>query len=229
MSARFDAVIMELNTLADPDQLDGMSRYGMSTKARLGIKIPELRKIARKHKRDHELALELWSTGIAEARILAAMVDDPAKLTPMQMDEWAQGFDSWDVCDQVCMNLFDKSELAWTMIPQWAHRDEEFVKRAGYALIACLAWHDKKATDEQFLDQLPIIVYGATDERNYVKKGVSWALRHIGKRNRTLHTAALQTARNLLKMDSRSARWIGKDAERDLLSATTQKRMLSSA
>ncbi len=223
--ATVDAVMEDLHALAASDQLDSMSRYGMTVDNRLGIKIPVLRKLAKRIGRDHELALQLWDREIAEACILASMVDDPKEVTTAQMDDWARDFDSWDVCDQVCMNLFDKTPLASDKISEWARRDEEFVKRAGYALIACLAWHDKGAEDELFLAQLPIIVEGATDERNFVKKGVSWALRHIGKRSPALRVAALETASELQAMDSKSARWIGRDAVRDLNSQATLNKM----
>ena len=223
--ASCDEVVQHLLELAAPDQLDGMARYGMTVDNRLGIKIPELRKLAKQIGRDHELARELWESEYAEARILASMVDEPLAVTSEQMEAWVKDFDSWDVCDQVCMNLFDRTPLAWTKVYQWAEREEEYVKRAAYALIACLAWHDKTAADERFLAMLPLIVYGSEDDRNYVKKGVSWALRHIGKRNATLHEAALATAAELQQMDSSPARWIGRDAARDLNRETTLKRL----
>ena len=220
-----DEVLVELHAQASPEQLEGMASYGMSVHQRLGIKIPQLRRLAKQLGRDHELALALWETGIAEARILASMVDEPDAVTAAQMDDWVQDFDSWDVCDQVCMNLFDKTPLAWQKVREWSEREPEFEKRAAYALIACLAWHDKSAPDARLTALLPLIVQGATDERNYVKKGVSWALRHIGKRNAFLRQAALETAAHLLEMDSKPARWIGNDAVRDLNSETTLKRL----
>ena len=223
--AKIDATLAELHALARPDQLEGMARFGMAVDQRLGIAIPDLRKLAKRTGRDHALALELWDTGIAEARILASMVDEPAAVTDAQMDAWVQDFDSWDVCDQVCMNLFDKTPLAWDRVCVWAELEEEYGKRAAYALIACLAWHDKQAEDARFLALLPLIVQGATDERNYVKKAVSWALRHIGKRNAALHAAALATAAQLRETNSKPARWIGADAQRDLNSEATRKRM----
>lgn len=223
--AAIDEVLTRLNELGDPEQLAGMARYGMSTDRRLGIKIPELRRLAKETGRDHELARALWETGIAEARILASMVDEAEAVSAAQMDAWVQDFDSWDVCDQVCMNLFDKSPHAWEKVEEWAEREPEFEKRAAYALIACLAWHDKQAADARFVALLPLIVQGAADERNYVKKAVSWALRHIGKRNAALHEAALETAAELREMDSKPARWIGNDAVRDLNSETTLKRV----
>jgi 3-methyladenine DNA glycosylase AlkD len=218
-------VLEELKTQADPEQLDGMSRYGITTDKRLGIKVPQLRKIARQCGKDHQLALALWDTGVPEAMIIASLVDVPEEVNEQQMETWVIDFNSWDVCDQVCMNLFDKTPLAWQKINDWSQREEEYVKRAAYALIACLAWHDNQAVDEQFIDLLPLIKSGATDERNYVKKAVSWALRNIGKRNSNLNAVALQTAQDLKEMDSKSARWIGSDAVRDLTSEVTKRRL----
>lgn len=220
-----DQVLAELQARANLDQLDGMARYGMSVEKRLGVKVPDLRTLARQIGRDHSLALALWQSGIDDARILASMVDEPAKVNEAQMDAWVQDFNSWDVCDQVCMNLFEKSPLAWQKVHDWAQRDEEFVKRGAYALMACLAWHDKQARDEQFVELLPVIRAGATDERNYVKKAVSWALRNMGKRNPALHAVAMQAAAELGQLDSKAARWIARDVARDLSSESTQNRL----
>jgi 3-methyladenine DNA glycosylase AlkD len=192
---------------------------------RLGISIPELRKLARETGKNHDLAMELWKSGIAEARILAGMIGDPQKLTEKQMEDWVKDFDSWDVCDQVCMNLFDKSPLAWKKVYDWSEREEEFVKRAAFALIACLAWHDKKAEDGRFIELLTLIRREAVDNRNFVKKAVNWALRHIGKRNKILNTAAIDAAREIRQTDSKSARWIASDALRELESEAVQKRL----
>jgi 3-methyladenine DNA glycosylase AlkD len=223
--ATVDEVLYMLRQKARPDQLEGMARFGMAPEGRLGVAVPDMRAIAKKTGKNHDLALALWDTGIAEARMVAAMVGDPQKLTEAQMDAWAAGFNSWDVCDQVCMNLFDKSPLAWKKVRDWAARDEEFVRRAAFALIACLAWHDKKAADEQFIALLPIIEAGATDNRNFVKKAVNWALRHIGKRNANLNRAALETAREIAQMDSKAARWVAADAIRELESAAVQAKL----
>jgi 3-methyladenine DNA glycosylase AlkD len=220
-----EQVTEQLQALARPDQLEGMARYGMAVEKRLGISIPQLRKLAKGIGADHALALALWETGIAEARIVAAMVDIPEEVTEAQMEGWVADLDSWDVCDQVCMNLFDKTPLAWGKVREWSEREEEFVKRAAFALLACLAWHDKGATDEQFIALLPLIMREATDGRNYVKKAVSWALRHIGKRNPRLNEIALEVARQLQGMDDKTARWIGTDAVRDLTSDATRKRL----
>jgi len=214
-----------LKSQARPDQLAGMARYGIKPDGRLGVSVPYMRKLAKEIGRDHGLALELWQTGIAEARIMAALVDEPDKLTEQQMEEWVRDIDSWDVCDQVCLNLFEKSPLAWKKVRDWFEREEEFVKRTAFSLIACLAWHNKTAGDDKFIELLPIIKRGATDERNFVKKAVNWALRTIGKINPNLNRAAITTAREIQKLDSKAARWIAADAIRELESQVVQKRL----
>ena len=168
--------------------------------------------------------MKLWDTGIAEARILAALVDDPKMLTEEQMEDWVKNIDSWDVCDQLCMNLFEKSPLAWKKIDDWAKRPEEFVKRTAFSLLACLAWHDKKTEDNKFTELFPLIVQASTDERNFVKKSVNWALRNIGKRNLNLNRAAIVTAMQIKNLDSKAARWIASDAIRELESEALRKR-----
>jgi 3-methyladenine DNA glycosylase AlkD len=218
-------VLRQLEEKARPDQVEGMARYGMTAERRLGVSVPDMRKLATELGKDHPLALALWQTGIAEAQIVAAMVAEPAQLTEAQMEEWVKEFNSWDVCDQVCMNLFDKTPLAWKKVRDWSEREEEFVKRAAFALIACLAWHDKKAADEDFIALLPVIQGGATDERNFVKKAVNWALRHIGKRNVNLNRAAIAAAKEIGQMDSRAARWIAVDAIKELESEAVQNRL----
>lgn len=225
VSDAVEDVLERLRAGARPDQLAGMARYGMAVEQRLGVSVPELRRIAKEIGKDHPLALALWETGIAEARIVAGMVADPQRLTEEQMEAWALGLDSWDVCDQLCMNLFEKSPLTWQKIEEWSRRDEEYVKRAAYALIACLAWHDKKAADEQFIALMPVIRRGATDGRNYVKKAVSWALRNVGKRNRALNRAAIEAAREIQGLDSKAARWIAADVLRELESDAVQGRL----
>ena len=218
-------VLNKLKEKANSDNLEGMSRFGMAIEKRLGVSVPEMRKIAKEIGKDHKLALTLWETGIAEARMVASMIDDPKQVTGRQMEKWVKGFNSWDVCDQVCMNLFDRTPLAWQKVLDWAERDEEFVKRAAFALIACLAWHDKEAADERFIEFFPVITAGATDERNFVKKAVNWALRHIGKRNAKLNKAAIKLAKEIQKIDSKAARWIATDAIRELESSSVQERL----
>jgi 3-methyladenine DNA glycosylase AlkD len=218
-------VLDRLQGKAKPDQLKGMAKYGITVDKRLGVSVPDMRKLAKELGRDHKLALQLWATGIAEARIVAGMVADPAELTEEQMDDWVKGIDSWDVCDQVCMNLFEKNRLAWKKIVDWSEREEEFVKRTAFSLIACLAWHDKETSDERFIELLPVIVRTATDERNFVKKAVNWALRNIGKRNLKLNEAAINAAKEIKQLDSKAARWIAADAIRELESDAVQNRL----
>ncbi len=218
-------LLEKLRAKAKPGVIAGMARYGMTAEKRLGVAVPDMRKIAKEVGKDHQLALELWQTGIPEAMILASMVDVPAEVTDEQMEAWVVDLNSWDVCDQVCMNLFDKTPFAWKKVRDWSTREEEFERRAAFALLACLAWHDKKASDEQFIELLPVIKAGATDGRNYVKKAVSWALRNIGKRNPALNQVAGETAEELGQMDSKVAQWIARDAIRDLTSETTRRRL----
>jgi 3-methyladenine DNA glycosylase AlkD len=227
MKGKFSAddVLNRLRDNARPDQLEGMKRFGMAIEKRLGVSVPLLRKLAKEVGKDHSLALELWDTGVAEARIVAAMIDDPNELTEEQMERWVKDINSWDVCDQVCMNLFEKTPLAWKKILVWSKRDEEFVKRTAFSLLACIAWHDKELEDEKLIEYLPVIVQGATDERNFVKKAVNWALRNIGKRNQNLNRAAIKTAREIQKLDSKAARWVAADAIRELESEAVQKRL----
>lgn len=220
-------ILKTLRQSANPANLEGMSRYGINVEKRLGASIPVLRAAAKKLGKNHQLALDLWATGYSDARILAAMVDEPKMLTAQQMDAWVGDFDSWDVCDQVCMNLFEKTPLAWKKIAQWDKCDEEFVKRAAFALIACIAWHDKIAPDQCFVDVFPTIKDGAMDERNYVKKAVNWALRNIGKRNLNLNKAALLLTEEIQQLDSKAARWIAADAIRELKSKAVQKRLMN--
>ena len=218
-------VLDRLRSKARPEQLEGMAKYGMAVERRLGVQVPDMRKLAKEIGKDHRLALELWRTGIAEARIVAGMVGDPAELTEEQMEDWVTDIDSWDVCDQACMNLFEKSQLAWKKIVDWSERDDEFVKRTAFSLIACLAWHDKKAGDEQFMELVPIIVREAADQRNFVKKAVNWALRNIGKRNLNLNRAAIDAAREIQQLHSSAARWVASDALRELESHAVQGRL----
>ena len=223
--ASVEDVLEKLRGRASPEQLAGMAKYGMVVERRLGVSVPDMRAVAKETGRDHRLALELWDTGIAEARMVASMIDDPGQLTAGQMEDWVKDFDSWDLCDQVCMNLFDKSPLAWEKAVEWSEREEEYEKRAAFALIACLAWHDKNAEDAQFVRLLPVIARGATDERNFVKKAVNWALRHVGKRNPNLNRAAIEAAKEIQRLDSRAARWVAADAIRELESEAIQARL----
>jgi len=223
--ASVEQVLEILRGMARPDQVTGMARYGMAAEGRLGVAVPEMRKLAKKLGKHHQLALDLWKTGIPEAQIVAGMVAEPEELTENQMEDWVKQINSWDVCDQVCMNLFEKSPLAWGKILDWSEREEEFVKRSAYALIACLAWHDKETGDGRFIQLMPVIKRGATDERNYVKKAVNWALRNIGKRNLKLNAVAIKTAKEIQQIDAKAARWIASDAIRELQGEPVQKRL----
>jgi 3-methyladenine DNA glycosylase AlkD len=220
-----EKILTELKAKARPDQLPGMARYGIKTQNRLGISVPEMRKLAKETGKNHQLALELWKTGIAEARILASMVDEPEKLTEQQMDTWVKGIDSWDIGDQTCMNLFEKTPLAWKKITEWSQRPEEFVKRTAFGLLACLAWHSKTGTDQQFTTLFPVIASGAMDERKSIQKAVSWALRNIGKRNPQLNHAAIQLANEIHKTNTKPTRWIANDVTRELTSQPVQNRL----
>jgi 3-methyladenine DNA glycosylase AlkD len=215
-----------LQSLADPDNLPGVDRYGIRPDATvLGIRVPELRELAKAIKKDHALAEQLWTSGIHEARLLATMIADPKQFTPEIMDDWAASFDAWDVCDQACSNVFRKTKFAYEKIREWSARDEEFVKRAGFALMATLAVHDKKADDVLFMALLPLIERESDDERNFVKKAVNWALRQIGKRNATLNAEAIKTAQANQQHDSKAARWIASDALRELQSEKVQEKL----
>lgn len=209
-------ILVQLRSLANPANVAGMTHFGINSKNTLGLSIPTLHDIAKSHPRDHSLAIELWKSGIHEARILAAFVDDPEQVAEAQMETWVKDFDSWDVCDQVCSGLFDKTPFAYKKAAEWSARPEEFVKRAGFALMAALAVHDKKSGNEAFEVFLPLILREAIDERNFVRKAVNWALRQVGKRNRYLHRQAIRVATELSRSESSSARWVGKDALREL-------------
>lgn len=215
----------ELQALGDPKDAAGMARFGINVQQAFGIRIPELRKLAKEIGTDHELAQELWKTEIHEARILASMIDDPNEVDEAQMDAWAADFNSWDLCDQCCGNLFDRAPFAFDKAFEWSDRDEEFVKRAGFALMAWLAVHNKKAGDDQFEAFFAVIVRESTDGRNFVKKAVNWALRQIGKRNLILNAQAIAIAEKLVQAVDKTAQWIGKDALRELTSEKQQVRL----
>jgi 3-methyladenine DNA glycosylase AlkD len=218
-------VIDKLKSLADPDYLAGMTNFAIHTDRALGVSAPLMRKLAKEIGTDHKLALELWQTRIHEARVIAALIDDPKQVTKSQMNACVRQFDNWGVCDACCCVLFDKTPFAWEKAIAWAGRKEEFVKRAGFVLMAALAVHDKNAPDGKFLGFLPIIKKNATDERNFVKKAVNWALRQIGKRNLLLNKKAVAVAKEIRNIDSPSARWIAADALRELASKKVQSRL----
>ncbi len=214
-----------MESLANPENVKGMARFGINTKSAYGISVTELRKLAKEKKKDHGLAAALWNSGVHEARLLACFIDDPGQVTESQMDSWVRDFDSWDLCDQCCSSLFDKTAFAREKVALWSAREEEFVKRAGFVLMAALAVHDREAEDRVFEDFLRIIIREASDPRNYVKKAVNWALRQIGKRNIHLNEAAILAALEVKDIDSKAARWIASDALRELRSEAVQKRL----
>lgn len=204
---------------------EGMARFGIRVDRAFGVPVPAIRAMAKEIGTNHDLARKLWAAGNHEARLLAAFIEDPARITARQMEAWARDFDSWDVCDLCCSNAMDASPLAWKKALEWSRRPEEFVKRAGFVLMAALSVHDKQAPDARFRRFLPVIRREATDDRNFVKKAVNWALRQIGKRNRPLNRAAVATARGIAQIDSRAARWIASDALRELTNPRTLARL----
>lgn len=225
----YNQVIEKLKSLESPKNVEGMARYGINPKNNLGVSIYILRPIAKKIGKNHDLALKLWGSGIHDARLLACFIDDPEKVTEKQMDSWSKDFDSWDICDQACTSLFDQTSQAWSKAFEWAERDEEFVKRAAFSLIAGLSIHDKKASDEKFEQFMPIIKKHAIDERNYVKKANNWALRNIGKRNINLNKKAIKIAEELLKIENKTAIWIAKNALKELTSEKVKYRLNKNA
>ena len=219
--------LARLRALADPSRLPGMARYGIGTDTAYGVTIGELREVATELGRDHYLAAALWETGVHEARILASLVDDAALIDAGQFERWAAGFESWDLCDQVCQNLFRHASPAWTKAVEWTQRPELFVRRAGFSLMAGLAVADKKTDDARFAALLEPLADGAADDRPLVRKGASWALRSIGKRSPQLNAAAIETALRLRESDARGARWVATDALRELRSEAVQRRLAS--
>jgi 3-methyladenine DNA glycosylase AlkD len=216
MSANVATVLAELQRLANPVNVAGMARFGIVGKKLLGITTVRLRAFAKRIGRNHELAEELWASGIFEARILAAFIADPKRLTRRQANVWAKDFECWADCDGLCIHLFRKTPFAHELAVAWSRRREELVKRAGFAMMATLAVHDKAASNEVFHSYLKHVAEEATDERHNVKKSVNWALRQIGKRNLILNREAIATAKRIQKLDSKAARWIASDGLREL-------------
>jgi 3-methyladenine DNA glycosylase AlkD len=212
----YNELIKKLKSLSNPKNLAGMARFGINTKNTLGIPIPKLRKLAKQIGKNHELALKLYDSGIHEARILACFIADPKLATEKQLEKWVKKLDSWDDCDQCCSAFFDKTKFAYKKAIEWTKRKEEFVKRAGFAVMATLAVHDKKAGDSDFIKFFPRIEKESIDERNFVRKAVNWALRQIGKRNKNLNKEAIGLANKILKKNSKCAKWIANDAIREL-------------
>ena len=223
--SNFNDIIEKLKSVSNPDAVEGMARFGITPENTFGVSIPNLRKIAKETKKNHALAQQLWESGFRETMILASMVDEVEMVTDEQMEKWVLDFDYWEICDQCCMNLFEKTGFAYEKAVEWSLRDEQFVKRAGFVLMARLAVSDKKADDSRFEQFFPMMLREADDERNFVKKAVNWALRQIGKRNLALNVKAIETAKEMQGIDSKSARWIASDAIRELSGEVVQKRL----
>ena len=222
---RYRDILEKLKSLSNPRAIEGMAKYGITPEKTYGVSIPNLREVAKEIGIAHELAQQLWATDIRETRILASMIDEPEMVTEEQMESWVKDFDYWEICDQCCQNLFEKTEFAYRKCIEWSSNEHEFVKRAGFVLMARLAFKDKGADDKQFEGFPPIIKREAIDNRNYVKKAVNWALRQIGKRNLNLNREAIETAEEIQKMDSKSAKWIANDAIREFANPQIQARL----
>jgi 3-methyladenine DNA glycosylase AlkD len=218
-------ILRSLKKMYNPKNVEGMVRFGINPKNTMGISVTDLRKMATLIGKNHNTAIELWKSGIHEARILATIIDEPHKVTEDQVEKWVQDFDSWDICDQACVNLFIKTGFYWKKSVEWSGRTEEFQKRAGFSLMAVMAVHDKNSKDEKFIGLLSIIKNNSNDERNYVKKAVNWALRQIGKRNTKLNREAIKTSNEILALGTKTAVWIASDALRELKSDSVIKRL----
>jgi 3-methyladenine DNA glycosylase AlkD len=229
MDQQVQSVLAWLKRSGSKRVRDGMARYAIPSDKAFGVPVGTMRKQAKKLGANHDLALALWETGWYEARMMAAFLGEPERVTPAMMDKWRRDFDSWAICDTVCFSLFDRSEHAWKKVAAWSRLSDEFGKRAAFALLACLSAHDKKSGDEPFAKGLELIERAAADERNFVKKAVNWALRSIGKRSAALHAAAVSLAQRLADSSEPAARWIGKDALRDLSSPATKRRLAKPA
>lgn len=216
MTKRAREVVEELRRLATAKDHANLARFGIVAPGALGVSMANIQKLAKRLGRSHELAAELWATGVYEARLLCAFVEEPERVTAAQMERWCKDFDNWGVCDTLCFKLFDQTAHAWAKAEAWCKRKAEFEKRAGYALLATLAGHDKRSGEERFLASLAWIEAGAADERNFVKKGISWALRRVGMRSPAVRKAALELAARLAESENAGARWVGRDALRDL-------------
>ena len=230
MRDQYEYVLEQLAAARDPEALAGMARYGITPKHAFGVKIPVLRRLARAAKRkepaaNHALAAQLWANKTRETRILASMIDSPELVTAAQMDAWAETFDYWEICDQCCMNLFEKTPFAYEKAVEWSWRSEEYVKRAGFVMMARLAVSDKKAADTRFEPFLTLIEQEASDPRDMVKKGINWALRQIGKRNLTLNEQAIIVGERIAGQESKAARWVARDALKELRGTAVQERL----
>jgi 3-methyladenine DNA glycosylase AlkD len=222
---RVDQVIAELRRLSSKKTKDGMARYAIPSENAFGVPVGVIRALAKRLGKSHALAEELWKTGHYEARMLATFVDDPARVTPAQMDRWCKDFDSWAICDTACFALFDRTPHALAKVKAWAKSDDEFVKRAAFALLASLTVHGKEVTEAQFVRCLPLVERAAQDERNFVKKAVNWALRSLGKKSPALNVAAIAASERLAQQPGAAPRWVGKNALRELSGPSVQRRL----
>lgn len=222
---QYKEVLKQLRSHANADNVAAMARFGINPEGTLGISIPQLRKLAKQIGTDHQLALRLWDSGIHEARILASLIADRTQVNKSMMNRWARDFDSWDICDQVCSNLFRYTPYAWDKAIQWSGHKQEFVKRAAFVLMAGLAVADKEADDRRFIPLLQLIEASASDERKFVKKAVNWALRQIGKRSIFLQKKAVAMAKQIRRQESKAAQWVAKDAQKELGSEKLLQRL----
>src|SRR6266404_5709753 len=225
LEAEVQSALKWLKSHSTKATLDGMARYAIPSDKAFGVAYRDIKVLAKRLGRNHELAAALWGTGVYEARMVASLVDDPSQVSPAQMGRWCKDFDNWGICDTMCFNLFDRTPHAWAKVTQWSSSKDEFVKRTAFALLWSLSVHDKRAGNEPFVQGLVLIERAADDERNFVKKAVNMALRAIGKRNRALNAAAVAVARRLADSQDATARWVGKDALRELTSPGVKKRL----
>jgi 3-methyladenine DNA glycosylase AlkD len=225
IQAQVDAALAALEKMSTKHDRDNLKRFGITAGKAYGVSMANIQALAKRLGRSHDLAAALWETGWYEARLLTSFVDEPARVTPAQMDRWCRDFDNWGICDTICFHLFDRTPHAWTKVARWHDKRAEFVKRAAFALLASLALHDKRAPDRRFVEGLAFIERAATDERNFVKKGVSWALRLIGRRNQGLNAEAVVVARRLAASPEPAARWVGKGAVKELTSPLVMRRL----
>jgi 3-methyladenine DNA glycosylase AlkD len=219
------AALLALEQMGTKRDRENLARFGITASKAFGVSMANVQVLAKRFGRNHELAAALWDTGWYEARLLTSFVDEPARVTPAQMDRWCRDFDNWGICDTICFHLFDKTPHAWDKVAKWSDNKHEFVKRAAFALLASLALHDKRADDESFARCLPLVERAAVDGRNFVKKGVSWALRLIGRRNLALNAASVDVARRLSASSEAAARWVGKDAFKELTSPLVMRKL----
>lgn len=218
-------VLARLKRAGTPHDRENLTRFGIAANKAFGVSVANVQKLAKQLGRNHELALALWETGWYEARLLCCFVDEPARVTPAQMDRWCREFDNWGVCDTVCFHLFDRTPHAWNKVEKWSKTNAEFTKRGGFSLLACLTLHDKGASDEMFVKGLALIEFAAGDDRNFVKKGISWALRLIGRRNSKLNVAAVALSQRLVASPEPAARWIGRGALKELTSPLVRRQL----